>query len=104
MITNKLLLIATVAASILLPAAVRAQGIQIEIGDRPFYSHGPRYWAGDSEMIWVPGHMSVYGHHWIHGHYVRGQHRRHDLNRRYDDRQDNRQDDRRNDYRDDFRR
>jgi hypothetical protein len=87
---NKLLLVAIVVASILLPAAVRAQGIQIEIGDRPFYHHGPRYWAGDYEMIWVSGHMSTYGHHWIHGHYVRGEHRR--------------QDDRRNDYRDDSRR
>src|ERR1700682_2431591 len=100
MIKNKLLLVAIVVASILLPAAVRAQGIQIEIGDRPFFNHGPRYWAGDSEMIWVPGHMSLYGHHWIHGHYVRGHHTRHDFDRRRDDRQD----DRRNDYRDDYRR
>ena len=96
MIKNKLLLVAIVVASILLPAAVRAQGIQIEIGDRPFYHHGPRYWAGDYEMIWVPGHMSTYGHQWIHGHYVRGEHRRHDFDRR--------QDDRRSDYRDDSRR
>ncbi len=94
MIKNKLLLVAIVVASILLPAAVRAQGIQIEIGDRPFYNHGPRYWAGDSEMIWVPGHMSTYGHHWIHGHYIRDNHRRHD----------DRQDDRRNDFRDESRR
>jgi len=75
MIKNKLLLVAIIAASILLPAAVRAQGIEIHVGDRPFYNHGPRYWAGDSEMIWVPGHMSR--HHWIHGHYIRGEHRRH---------------------------
>ena len=93
---NKLLLVAIVVASILLPAAVRAQGFQIEIGDRGFYNHGPRYWAGDFEMIWVPGHMSNYGHHWIHGHYVRGQHRRHDWERRHDER--------RNDFRDESRR
>jgi hypothetical protein len=96
MIKNKLLLVAIIATSILLPATVRAQGIEIQIGDRPFYSHGPRYWAGDSEMIWVPGHMSTYGHHWIHGHYIRSEHRRHDLDRRHDDRQD--------DHRDDYRR
>jgi len=97
MIKNKLLLVALIAASILIPAAaVRAQGISIHIGDRPYYSHGPRYWSGDYQMIWVSGHMSRYGHHWIHGHYIRGEHRRHDWNRRHDnDRND------RNDRRDD---
>src|ERR1700720_134964 len=87
MIKTKLLLIALVATSLLVPAAVRAQGISIEIGDRPFYSHGARYWAGDYEMIWVPGHRSESGRRWIHGHYIRGEHRRHDLDRRHDDRQ-----------------
>jgi hypothetical protein len=85
MIQTKLLLLAIVATSILVPAAVRAQGISIEIGDRPFYSHGARYWAGDYEMIWVPGHRSRDG--WVHGHYVRGQHR-HQFNNRLDDRRD----------------
>jgi len=96
MIKNKLLLVAIIAASILTPAAVRAQGISIQIGDRPFYNHGARYWAGDYEMVWVPGHMSRYGHHWIHGQYVRGQHRQNDWNGRYDYRQ--------NDERDGYRR
>src|ERR1700719_1724880 len=94
MIKNKLLLIAVIAASILTPAAVRAQGISIQIGDRPFYSHGARYWDGDYEMVWVAGHNE--GHHWIHRQYVRGDHRRHDWNRRHDDRHD--------DYRDGDRR
>jgi hypothetical protein len=85
MIKNKLLLVA-IAASILLPAAVGAQGITIQVGDRPFYSHGPRYWDSGYEMLWVPGHMSRHGH-WIHGQYVRGQHRQHDWNGRQDDRQ-----------------
>ena len=97
MIKTKLLLLAMVATSILVPAAVRAQGISIEIGDRPYYNHGPRYWAGDYQMIWVPGHRSQYGHHWIHGHYVRGQ-RRHNMNdRRFEDQ-------RRDEYRDETRR
>jgi hypothetical protein len=92
MIKNKLLLVAITAASILIPAAVQAQGFSIEIGDRPYYRHGPRYWANDFEMIWVPGHRE--GRHWVHGHYMRGQqHRRHNLDRRYDDRQDFRRDD-----------
>ena len=91
MIKNKLLLAAIIAASIVTPAAVRAQGISIQVGDRPFYNHGPRYWAGDYQMIWVPGHMSRFGHHWIHGQYVRAERRQHDWNRRYDNRFDDRQ-------------
>ena len=94
MIKNKLLLVAIIATSVLIPAAVRADGISIQIGDQPFYNHGPRYWAGDYEMVWVPGHSE--GHHWIHGQYVRGQHRQHDWNGRHDDRQ--------GDYRDNDRR
>jgi hypothetical protein len=99
MIKTKLLLIALVATSLLVPAAVRAQGISIEIGDRPYYSHGARYWAGDYEMIWVPGHRSESGRRWIHGHYIRGEHRRHDLDRRHDDRQNDRQYENRDDNR-----
>ena len=83
MIKTKLLLFAMVATSILVPAAVRAQGISISIGDRPYYHHGPRYWAGDYEMIWVPGHRYHGG--WVHGHYARGQHRHHYRNSRVDD-------------------
>ena len=89
-----------VATSILVPAVVQAQGISIEIGDRPYYRHGPRYWAGDYQMIWIAGHHTNHG--WVHGHYVRGE-RRHHLNsrvddRRYDDRRD-REEYRREDYR-----
>ena len=100
MIKSKLLLIALVATSILVPAAVQAQGISIEIGDRPYYRHGPRYWAGDYQMIWVPGHRSGRG--WVHGHYVRSQ-RRHHYDRRFDDRRD-REEIRREEYRDSYRR
>ena len=95
---NKLLLVAIIATSILLPAAVRADRIEIKVGDRPFYSHGARYWEGDYEMVWVPGHMSRSGHHWIHGQYVRGEHRQHDWNRHHDNRHDS-QDDHRDDDR-----
>ena len=95
MIKNKLLLVAIIAASIFLPTAVRAIGFEINVGDRPYYSHGPRYWDNEYEMIWVPGHMSR--NHWIHGHYVRGVNRRHYSERRYDG--DRRFDVDRNDYR-----
>ena len=72
-----LLLVAIGVTSLTFGSGVQAAGISIEIGDRPYYSHGPRYWAGEYEMIWVPGHWSENHHHWIHGHYVRGEHRRH---------------------------
>ena len=92
MITKKLLLVAVTAASILLPAAVRAQGFSIEIGDRPYYNHGAHYWAGDWEMIWVPGHWTHHHQQWVHGHYVRGHHRHGEHHDRYDDRHDYRPD------------
>jgi hypothetical protein len=91
MIKNKLLLVALIGSGILLPAAaVRAQSFSIEIGDRPYYSHGSRYWSGDWEMIWVPGHRS--GHHWVHGHYIRGEHRHHHHWDKHHDRHDDRHD------------
>jgi hypothetical protein len=101
MIKNKLLLVATIAASILLPATVPAQSFSIEIGDRPHYRHGPRYWAGDYEMIWVPGHRS--GRNWVHGRYIRGENRRHRSDRHYNryERGDDRRDDNRDYRRDD---
>ena len=87
MIKNKLILVAILGASVILPAAVQAERITVQIGDRPFYNHGARYWEGDSEMVWVPGHMSR--HHWIHGHYIRSEHRRHEGSwDRHDDHQD----------------
>src|SRR5687768_7579433 len=95
MIKHKLMLVAIVAASIFIPAAVvEAQSLSIAIGDRPYYSHGPRYWAGDYEMIWVPGHRSLVSRRWIHGHYIRGENRRRHRSyrrhneRRFEDRRD----------------
>ncbi|MDQ6622287.1 MAG: hypothetical protein M3Y86_02210 [Verrucomicrobiota bacterium] len=74
-ITNKYLLVATLAAGLLLPTAANAIGFNIEIGDRGYYTHGARYYDGDWEYIWVPGHRH-HGH-WVHGYYRRGEHRRH---------------------------
>lgn len=87
MIKSKLLLAAILVTSILIPAAVRAIGIDIQVGDRPYYNHGARYWDGDYQMVWVAGHMSN-GNHWVHGHYVRGEHRQHEVNGHHDDHQD----------------
>ena len=77
MIKNKILLVACLAVSIMLPRIVSADHIVVEIGDRPYYTHGERYWNGDWEMIWVPGHWSEHGHHWVHGHYRKGEHHHH---------------------------
>ncbi len=90
-----------VATSILVPAAVQAQGISIELGDRPYYHHGPRYWSGDYEMVWVAGHRTERG--WVHGHYVRGHRRHHRHDVRFEDRRD-RDDIRREEYRESVRR
>jgi hypothetical protein len=87
MITKKLLLAALAATSIIFPAAIQAQHFQIEIGDRPYYRHGDRYWDNDWEMIWVPGHWSHHHQQWVHGHYVRGHHR-HYGDRYHDDHRD----------------
>lgn len=48
-----------------------AIGISINIGDRPYYTHGPRYWARGAYWCWVPGHWRWRHHHqiWVHGHY-----------------------------------
>ena len=48
-----------------------AIGISIDVGDRPYYTYGPRYWARGAYWCWVPGHWAWRYHHhvWIHGHY-----------------------------------
>jgi hypothetical protein len=76
MTKTKLLLAALIATSILIPTALRADRI-VQIGDKPYYTHGERYWDGDYEMVWVPGHISL-GSRWIHGYYQRGEHRKHE--------------------------
>jgi hypothetical protein len=46
--------------------------VAIEVGDRPYYTRGPGYWAGRSYYVWRPGHWRTRNGHrvWIHGHYV----------------------------------
>ena len=43
--------------------------LNVDIGDRPYYNHGARYWAAGAYWCWHPGHWSRYHHVWIHGHY-----------------------------------
>ena len=65
----KILLGLLVVGAALVPAAANAQ-LSIEIGDRPYYNHGPRYYNGGRQYVWVPGHWARHHRVWIHGHYV----------------------------------
>ena len=52
----------------------KAIGINIDLGDRQYYNHGPYYYGPHRERLyWVPGHWSRSHHHrvWVHGRYVR---------------------------------
>ena len=60
-------------AGALVPTTAKAIGINIELGDRGYYTRGPWYYDNGVRWYWVPGHWVVRHHHrvWIHGHYVR---------------------------------
>jgi WXXGXW repeat (2 copies) len=47
--------------------------VNVDVGDRPYYLHGPGYYVGRTYYVWVPGHWRWYHHRrvWVHGHYVR---------------------------------
>jgi hypothetical protein len=46
--------------------------VNVEVGDRPYYIHGPGYYVGRVYWVWIPGHWGWRHHHrfWIHGHYA----------------------------------
>lgn len=73
MIKNKFILTLVVAAGVILPTAAQALDFHIDVGDRGYYTHGARYYRGDYEYVWVPGHRE--GRHWVHGYYRRGERR-----------------------------
>jgi hypothetical protein len=65
---------ALLCAGVFTPAAtMKAAEVFIEIGDRPYYAHGPWYWHRGHRWYWVPGRWAWRHHHrvWIHGYYVR---------------------------------
>jgi hypothetical protein len=66
-----LLLAALFYASGIFATTASAIGVSIEVGDRPYYSHGPGYYVGRVYYVWIPGHWARRYHHrvWIHGHY-----------------------------------
>ena len=70
---HKFVVAAFIAVTMALSTAAQAIGFNIDIGDRGYYNHGPRYYDGDWAYNWVPGHR--YHCRWIHGHYRRRQRR-----------------------------
>ena len=60
------------AGAVLVPKTAEAFTIQVAIGDRPYYVHGPWYWHGGVRWYWVHGHYAWRHHHrvWIPGHYA----------------------------------
>ena len=46
--------------------------VTVEVGDRPYYSHGAGYYVGRTYYVWKPGHWASRNGQrvWIHGHYV----------------------------------
>jgi hypothetical protein len=67
---KKLILLLIVCLCGFVAPASNAQ-ISINIGDRPYYSHGPGYWSGRYYYVWAPGHWRWRNGHkyWVHGHY-----------------------------------
>jgi WXXGXW repeat (2 copies) len=61
-----------VVLAAMLPAA-DAVIVNIAVGDRPYYVHGPGYYVGPAYYVWVPGHWRWHYNHrvWVHGHYAR---------------------------------
>jgi hypothetical protein len=47
--------------------------LNIDVGDRPYYVHGPGYWYGGGYYVWAPGYWGWHHGHrvWYHGHYRR---------------------------------
>jgi hypothetical protein len=70
--TKLVLLMAVLLGVTSAPFAANAVTVNIEVGDQPYYLHGPGYWAGRVYYVWVPGHWIRRHHHrvWIHGYYT----------------------------------
>jgi hypothetical protein len=66
-----LLFAALICMSGLFGSTAKALSLNIDIGDHPYYVHGPGYWAGGVYYVWVPGHWGPHHRVWFHGHYAR---------------------------------
>jgi hypothetical protein len=67
-----LLFAVLLGATGVISTTANAISLNIEIGDQPYYLHGPGYWSGGVYYIWVPGHWERHRHHrvWVHGYYI----------------------------------
>ena len=68
--TTLLIIALAIMSGIFAPSA-NAISLNINLGDQPYYSHGPGYWDGRVYYVWVPGHYTLRNHHrvFVHGHY-----------------------------------
>lgn len=66
-----LLFAAVLGMSGIVATTVDAISLNIDIGDHPYYVHGPGYWSGGYYWVWVPGHWGPHHRVWFHGHYAR---------------------------------
>jgi hypothetical protein len=64
------LVVAVLSFCMLMRSSVMAIDLSINVGDRPYYTEGPRYWDNGYEWVWIPGSWGEH-HHWRHGHYER---------------------------------
>ena len=67
---QKLLIVLLIVAAIFVPVLTNAQLLSVEIGDRGYYTHGPRYVSRGRHYVWVPGHWARHHRVWVHGHYA----------------------------------
>jgi len=60
------------AGGVMVPKTAEALRIDIAIGDRPYYLHGPWYYNNGVRWYWIPGHWAWRHHHqvWVPGHYA----------------------------------
>jgi hypothetical protein len=65
----KKLVLILVAVLSMSSGVARAISLNIEVGDRPYFLYGQRYYARGAYWCWVRGHWSHHGHFWVHGHY-----------------------------------
>ena len=68
--TALVIAVLAVMSGIFAPAA-KAISLSINVGDQPYYTHGPGYWSRGVYYVWVPGHSTWRNHHkvWVAGHY-----------------------------------
>jgi hypothetical protein len=69
---KKLILAAVLGISTIMASTANALILNVEVGDKPYFIHGERYWGSDGAYwCWAPGHWNRRHTVFIHGHYRR---------------------------------